>query len=227
MLQDKKEEENFNFKDLILINPLFIPSNKMTEQYFNIALPFDVGIEIETEIFKSSFDIMQNFNKSIVIQNDTEIKIRISKGLEGAKVLYNFLKLLNKHAYFNNLSGIHYHIDFTTFFDFFNNDINKIEKIICQHETYILTELDKWNYKGTFNTRRISSNKGDWLSIRKMFKTLEFRIGEMSFDYSLIIKRILHLTEIVKFLYTANVFSFEIANIEEDNKIIKNRIIKI
>ena len=39
----------------------------------------------------------------------------------------------------------------------------------------IVSELDKWNYKGTYNSRRVSIGGGaSWVRAQQFFKTLEF-----------------------------------------------------
>jgi hypothetical protein len=67
-------------------------------------------------------------------------------------------------------------------------------------EEWILGELDKWKYDGTYNSRGISVGgycTGGWLRHNPL-GTLEFRVGNMTFDYEVILGRILSATRIVK-----------------------------
>lgn len=183
---------------MVLTNPLLFINIKdsKTIEYIDNLLPYSIGIEWECAQ-KSTYDInkFKNIPNIISVNSDySEQRYRIPNGINGLVCLYNICDQLKLNSELNNLSGIHYHIDCTEFFSYINNDL-----FINKFKGYILEELDTWNYKGTYNKREVSYNFS-WVRLQQSFQTLEFRIGEMSFDYSLIIKRILHCSKIVSFL---------------------------
>ena len=77
----------------------------------------------------------------------------------------------------------------------------------------MLKALKSWNYKGSYNTWTIS-NYRTAIRIPTEHSTIEYRIGEMSFDYELIIKRIIHCQNITRRLKSILMSS------EERNKIL-------
>lgn len=214
-------------------------------------IPYSVGIEVETCLNNSNTnvnDLMKKFrsenpNTIDLTFDNYEQKIRIPAGLEGAKCLYNFCNYLYEYYSFNLASGIHYHIDFSEVKDFIN------EQEIKDNSEWILKELDSWGYQGSYNKRFCVLNaKGNWVNFRSGFKTMEIRIGNMSFDYETHITRILHAQEIAfrlkNTLYlsesqkklvslrselralTTEDEKFLISN-KDANNIIKSRIIKL
>ena len=134
-----------------------------------------------------------------------EHRIQIKSGLEGMISLYNILQDMRIHCAENAGSGLHYHTDLA------DPTLSKCPKgenrtpaasFIhysgkCPSEKY-LKMLDHWGYAEsgfTYNGRGFgTSNSGNapWVKYQDGFNTLEYRIGEMSFDYSLIIKRIIN-----------------------------------
>lgn len=161
---------------------------KLAESY----LPFSTGIEIEC-LKKDSYsdDIFRKCGLISVETDSNEQRYRIHSGVRGMIELYNICQLLKEHSHFNISSGIHYHIDARSFY--FKLDVDKVKK-----EKWILDSLESWNYTGSFNKREIRVDKNGWVRICKIYKTIEFRIGEMSFDYETLIKRIIHCQNIVK-----------------------------
>lgn len=176
---------------------LSIKDNKLIEE-INNYLPYSTGFEIECNYkgriqfleFDNIFRLIPNI---IHVQCDiNEQRFRIPNGLNGFICLYNISEQLKIHSELNLDSGIHYHIDMTDCY-------NKIKKRhIEENKDWILEELDKWNYQGTYNSRDITFNSDSWLRFSNEHKTAEFRLGEMTFDYSLLIKRIIHCNNIVK-----------------------------
>lgn len=174
----------FNTNPLIL-SKLF----KSEPEKLNSIFPYSVGMEIETVIL-SNIDLYrarEEFTALGLLHVDLnkydEQRFRFKEGFEGAVQLYKASKLFYKYLMFNEESGIHYHIDFTDTWNLLDRDLLKFQ------ETWILPELDTWDYKGQYNLRKIGSG-GVWLRWNDL-KTLEFRIGNMEFEYSEIIKRIL------------------------------------
>lgn len=165
----------------------------------NNYLPYSVGIEIEAnqkdnfvhKIFEGIPDIIE------VYCSGSEQRFRIPNGIKGLICLYNICMILPRYCELNTQSGIHYHIDMTESYHLFN------DRFIQKNKKWILEELDTWEYKGTYNTRDIQfSDHHRWLRFQSCFKTAEFRIGEMSFDYKVLIKRIIHASSIIRRLKT-------------------------
>ena len=170
--------------------------DKKTIDYINNLLPYSTGIEIECNKSPNfDIDLFRSIPDIIAINCDnSEQRFRIPNGINGMICLYNICQQLKHNSELNFGSGIHYHIDTTGFHD---EVVRELEK----NEESVLKELDSWNYQGNYNKRGISTyvyGTGMWVRQQKDFKTLEFRIGEMSFDYNLIIKRIFHCQSIVK-----------------------------
>jgi hypothetical protein len=183
-------------KEMVISSPFFI--NKITNpiilEFIENMFTYSVGIEFECsksvdyniEIFKSIPDIID------VNVDNSEQRYRIPSGIKGIFCLENLSKKLKTYSLLNEASGIHYHIDMTDSFHYLNN------KLVSKNSEWILKELDKWNYKGTYNSRKCLINTRCWVNFQSGFRTAEIRIGEMTFDYSLLAKRIIHCNEIIK-----------------------------
>lgn len=160
--------------------------------YINKKLPFSTGFEIECT---TQNDTNKSHFADIPYIMDTYIgheqKFRISNGIAGLTCLYNISEMCKDRLLLNDESGIHYHVDATTFFN------HVTDQDIEENSQWILEELDSWGYTGTYNRRMCGRTKGIWVRFHPTYKTLEFRIGEMTFDYSLMVRRILHLNAIV------------------------------
>ena len=161
-------------------------------------LPYDTGIEIECMTKKpyneANFKSIPNIKD---INNDREeVRFRIPTGITGMICLYDICTQLKRNNELNPLSGIHYHIDMTDVYKY--KDSYKTEEFRKRFSKWILPSLDSWNYKGTFNNRVVGTDKNCWVYPRTGMKTIEIRIGEMSFDYELIVKRILHCQSLIK-----------------------------
>lgn len=190
-------------------------------------LPYSVGIEFECSQ-KESYDVsyFKAIPNIIHVDVDTEEqRYRIPAGIDGLICLFNISQLLREHSELNELSGIHYHIDFTDCY-------HKITlKQIEANKQWILEELDSWEYNGTFNTRNFSPSMGhSWLRCQNSFKTVECRIGEMTFDYELLFERITHLSDIMrKFKEFLNINEEDVKIEYTDNiqQVLNNRIINI
>ena len=163
--------------------------------YINNLLPYSTGIEIECGHL-SNFNIEKFTTIPNIIKvncDSNEQRFRIPNGIAGMICLYNICEQLKLNCEVNEGSGIHFHIDMTTSF-YKINDI-----IIKDNSNWILKELSSWNYKGDYNKKIVAINGGGtWLRFQSAFKTAEFRIGEMSFDYNVLIKRIFHCQDIIK-----------------------------
>lgn len=193
-----------NLRDCVFNSPSSLSSlnpklKKIAENY----LPFSTGIEIECSMkpgnSRKSSLIEQammcgNSLLSFNIQGSEEIDFRIPSGVDGLITLENVCEKLKEFFLLNPASGIHYHVDFTEHFD-------KLERrrfISNIAREIFLKELDTWGYVGNYNTREVSPFKGDWVRFCREYKTIEFRIGEMSFDYKVLAKRIIHCNSMVE-----------------------------
>jgi len=176
---------------------------KVAESY----LPYSTGIEIETPFkdnqIKKTPEFKEDFRRLLsmpgiyssektLLTEHYENKVRLNSGVNGMLALYELCEYMKKYFIFNTSSGIHFHIDCSeikNFTSFVNYTIG---------QRWILDSLDSWKYEEKYNCRAISSMKGNWVTIRQDFKTIEFRICDMSFDYDYLIKRIIHCQNIVK-----------------------------
>jgi hypothetical protein len=196
-------------QDCINYNPvalLKINSKVLLEKIDDI-LPYSTGFEIECSP-RSKYNRTENIAhkdleyvkafKSIeniidVNCDSSEQRFRIPPGLKGLICLQEISKNLIKYCELNPQSGIHYHIDFTDLYEDLSSDFVK------KNSVWILKELEEWNYRGSFNTKDCQFNTGTfWVRFQRDFKTMEIRIGEMTFDYKLLLKRILHANEIAR-----------------------------
>jgi hypothetical protein len=219
-----REEESIKF--LLDYYPLKLKDEDSIAQEIGLYyLPFSTGFEIECSMIpgfdKSIFTTIPNIMEADV-NTGSEQRFRIPNGLNGIKCLFLIAENMRKYAYPNEYSGIHYHIDCTNWFDTLTKDIYEDQK------EYILTELDKWEYKGTYNKRDISFGINHaWMRRQTRFKTLEIRCGEMTFDYHLLFKRISHANEIVNKIRLATIETVITKYSKDTKSIINNRIIKI
>ena len=194
---ENKNIENI-LEDCVYNNPLGLTvlNDVKNIQYINRMLPFSVGFEIECGK-KENINIKEFSSIPYIMKydiNDRENRFRIPNGIVGIVCLYNISEACKNNLLLNLDSGIHYHIDATKFFNFIKDEDIK------ENKEWILEELDSWEYKGTYNSRDVRRDRC-WVRIHSSHKTIEFRIGEMTFDYDLWIRRILHCTEIVRELY--------------------------
>ena len=216
-------EENISIDTILKTIPLALDvEDKIVQKLALFYFPYSVGFEIETmteniRIFDEIPYLMENSSGS------NELRFRIPNGIKGIQCLFNISIYLKKYAELNPDSGIHYHIDCTDVYDLFTPDF------INNYSEYILTELDKWEYKGTYNPRKcVFSSSRNWVRFKDTLKTMEIRIGEMTFDYELLFERIRHSSEIVKTLKD-NLLVPVVTKYDKHKakEIVSNRIIKI
>ena len=207
--QDNLVEEEGNISSLILINPTVLDiDDPDVIEAGNFYLPYSTGFEVECDqaeeynedCFTSIPDIMHVKNSA------DEQRYRIPSGIKGIICLYNIAFQMQLNNIFTE-SGIHYHVDCT---DLYNLKLDKFDPNIHADNLYndkylrpyadlILTELDTWEYRGTYNSRQFS-NGGSWVRMNSCFNTVEFRIGEMTFDYKVLLKRIVHVNAIIRYI---------------------------
>ena len=158
----------------------------------NYYLPYSTGFEIEcvnSELFNETDFI--NIPNIVEVKIDADEKrFRIPSGIHGLVCLEQISKLLYTHCLFTE-SGIHYHIDCTDMFTLIT------DKVIEDNKDWILKRLDFWEYKGTYNSRDMHRNRC-WVRVHNGYKTLEIRIGEMTFAYPKLFERITDANDIVR-----------------------------
>lgn len=181
-------------------------------------IPFSTGFEIECNSlsnFKSEyFETIPNILH--IDCDNSEKRFRIPSGLKGMICLYEISQLLWDTCSITN-SGIHYHIDMTDWYgDVDSLSTTEKHEFIDLNKDWILKELDTWEYNGNYNPREVDCFGGsrNWVRFKHTTKTCEIRIGEMTFDYSILIKRIIHCNKIVKRL------KYEYYKFKEDRKVL-------
>lgn len=218
-----------SINDIIQTAPLLLPNGDEESLLGLFYLPYSTGFEIECDMKEGVNPLIFAEIPDIIHAdiNSSEQRFRIPQGLPGLRCLYNISTMMKEYGLLNENSGIHYHIDCTECFHLFNTDF------IAKHSDYVLTELDTWEYTGTYNARICEfSQRRYWTRFKESTQTMEFRIGEMTFDYELLFKRITHCNEIVRTLKN-NLYD----NVEGDDKFgyykddyrndVKNRIQKL
>ena len=210
----------------------------------NSLIPYDTGIEIECSPIENNYSLIRKELEEIsplikdIDINGHEQRFRIPPGIDGMLCLYNISVIARKYFGINNKSGIHYHTDLTDIYD--QGLITS--SLLISVKDYLLSELDTWEYKGTYNNRNVSFFRC-WVRFEKEKKTMEVRIGEMTFDYSLLVKRILHCQYLNKYV-RASALGAECKldyyqqklkelnkvrglDIEEVKQVVNNRVIRI
>lgn len=218
-------EENINIDSIIQATPVVLDSNDIAVQELALFyLPYSTGFEIEC-CNKEGVPLSVYDNIPLVMEApccSDELRFRIPSGIDGLKALYNISQHLKEHALLNPQSGIHYHVDCSEIYDNLNDNF------IAKHSEWILKELDTWGYKGTYNKRICEfSGSRNYTRFKNSTKTMEFRIGEMTFSYELLFKRIVHVNAIVRKLKKSleeGMDEFYPDNFED---IVKQRIIRI
>lgn len=187
----------------------------------NNYLPYSIGIEIEC-MKSSTFDLTKFTNIPNIMSVDidsSEQRFRIPNGLSGLICLYNICDELKVNSELNPDSGHHYHIDMTNTYSLLNR------YFITNNEEWILNDLDSWGYIGTYNKRCVRFDSDhNWIRFQDTFKTAEIRIGNMTFDYEVIVKRLIHACKIIQKLNKQLVQNENISYSKPDFEQLKHRI---
>lgn len=185
----------------------------------SISIPYSIGLEVECGLKSyidnsdiSTIDLeATEFGLLNCDINSSEQRFRIKPNhIEG---IYYICNILNKYCLFNRDSGIHYHVDFTDCFNLLT------QEIINEVKDEALAELDTWQYEGTYNDRKISEfgyTGSDWIRFQKSFKTMEIRIGEMTFTPDIMLNRIHSCIKV------ADIFKNKIKNIKPEENLNRN-----
>lgn len=217
-------DASISIDKIIKSTPLLLSNYDNTvKELADYYLPYSTGFEIEC---CNKDNVPLNIYRTIdyIIEapcEEDELKFRIPKGIRGIKCLYLISESLRENAMLNPNSGIHYHVDFS-------DDWNLLSKEeVKNNSKWILEELDTWEYKGTFNSRECEfSERRNYTRFKNSTKTMEFRIGEMTFNYQLLFKRIIHVNDIVR-RFKEKLKDIPSRYIEDFTDTINNRIIKL
>lgn len=228
---NQQNEEGESIKFAFAHTPFMLDrDNKLVQEIGLYLLPYSTGFEIECSlqdncdisVFRDIPNIMDYPTDAV----SCEQRFRIPNGVDGLICLFNIAEKMRRWGHLNPDSGIHYHIDFTDVWD----SIDTINALVDDEtKNYILSELETWNYAGTYNSKvvHVATGGGYWVRFQSGFKTMEVRIGEMTFDYSLLFKRIVHCNSIARNIKT-KAFSNHLLKYGKDAKdIINNRIIQL
>lgn len=161
-------------------------------------LPYSTGFEIECNNL-DNFNIkdFESIPDIINVDCDThEKRFRIPKGLKGLICLDQICNKLIDNCSLNMGSGIHYHTDMTDIYELITEDFIK------EHNNWVINELIKWNTAKEIgiNSSAFCSRARTWVRYADEHKTLEIRIGEMSFFYEILVKRIIDCNRITRYL---------------------------
>lgn len=178
----------------ILLNPLSILAirdKQVLEQLDNL-IPYSSAIEIECgkkeDYNQQSFESIPNIME---VRNDSyEQRYRIPNGIRGIICIYHISRQLKINSV-PTKSSIHYHIDCEEYYKQISSSLNK------ENQEWILSELDTWLEEDTAHNRCL----GSWFRSNSL-GTVEFRLGEMTFDYNIMLKRIIHCNSMVKKIRT-------------------------
>lgn len=187
-------------EEMLFTNPLSLLAirDKQVINQINNLVPYSTGFDIEChEADNYDESCFTNIPDIMDVNNGCgEQRYRIPNGLVGIICLYNICYQLKVNSLLNPLSSIHYHIDCTDCF----NEISKLIRDNKENQEYILSELDKWLAKDEI-PEVASSRKcgfGSWFKLNDL-RTIEYRMGEMTFEYGLILKRVIHCNAITKY----------------------------
>lgn len=178
--------------EMLNTNPLSLLAIKDEQviDKLNSLIPYSSAFEIECDKSEEyNEDCFKNIPDIMAVQNDIcEQRYRIPNGLRGIICLYNISYQLKLNSLLNPLSSIHYHVDCTGCY-------REISQLISNDDNikYILSELDTWLEGEQATGRGIQT----WFRPNPL-QTIEFRLGEMTFDYRRMLKRIMHCNAMVK-----------------------------
>lgn len=199
-IENVTDSEFANIEKLILEFPiplLGIENSKILDA-IDAYLPYSIGMEFECfQKGTYSENSFRNIPNIMDVQVDTnEQRYRIPKGLKGLVCLYHICTQLKLNSDLDLRSSNHYHFDFTDIIYIDNNNEIIHKGIVCdENKDYILNELIKWE------TAKNLTQKENWIRFfNSPLCTLEIRIGEPTFEYEIIVKRLIDGCRISKYL---------------------------
>lgn len=188
------EEAVFRFPHLLktITSPSIIKG-------INNLFPYSHGIEFEcfmkdiyAEYYENYFNSIPNIMDVNVDRN--EQRYRIPSGLTGLICLYEICENMKKYSIVDLASSNHYHTDMTDVKELTHWNTNNLnyQEFQNDNECWIIDELKTWNsYRNTSK-----AYLGCWYKYNEL-GTLEIRIGEPTFEYSIIAKRLMQCSQIV------------------------------
>tara|TARA_R110000868_G_scaffold156695_2_gene383718 strand:- start:8002 stop:8676 length:675 start_codon:yes stop_codon:yes gene_type:complete len=178
--------DNDKLLELIYNTPIALSAikDKKILEAIDSYLPYSCGMEFECsqkegydeEIFGRIPDIME------VNIDMYEQRYRIPNGLKGMICLYEICRQMKINSYLALESSNHYHTDLTDIWKEVNTD-----NFDRDNNNWIIEELTTW---GTAFQQSNGWYKYNYLG------TLEIRIGEPTFEYNIIIKRLIQCCDI-------------------------------
>jgi hypothetical protein len=208
-------------KEDLFSSPLSILSDCLNNvevlNFCNSILPYSIGIEIESDVSVDARKYLQSLDFYCIEKNIqcSEQTFRIPNGYKGLLCLELFSLYLKKYQN-NTNSGNHYHVDCT-------NNREELFECIKKERNFVISELVKWGTKDDVNTKTIGEDrKFTYCNLRTHFQTAEFRVGELTCDFSLLLKRILSCSYIISEIRNKYNLNY---NIVYDNDISLNYIL--
>lgn len=180
--------------------PLLSIKNESIIKSIDEYLPYSVGMEFEC-FKKPSYKEIDFFTIPDIMDISTdssEQRYRIPSGLKGLVCLYNISQALKKNSELDLSSSNHYHTDMTDVWEVLMkdeppDDPTSLKPTREMFKEYIISELEKW---GTAKDKSMSHG---WHKFNSL-KTLEIRIGEPTFEYNIIVKRLIQCAKITKYI---------------------------
>lgn len=198
--------------DCIYNNPLPLLSiqNPKILKYIDNYLPYSIGMEFECEqsnvYNKSNF---KNIPDILDVEVDSgEQRYRIPKGLKGMVCLWNICIQLKLNSICDLYSSNHYHFDFT--------DVDRDTIQTEENKRWVLKELESWG------TALDLKQQNGWIRFFNCLGTLEIRIGEPTFDYKIIIKRLIQGSNISRKLKNEISPELLLSNINKELSLLKD-----
>lgn len=175
---------------------------------FRFSVEFECfGRYLETKDKKSILSVdadkTSRYLDSIKSSEEYFNEIRISclayHQLEAFYQRLEHMKMYNKGG---EGTGIHIHIDISSFGDFNSMDRQVIKALNVFNSDEVLDKVYAIfgsKYNGTYNKRGAQyQSKGWWINCFRSFNTIEFRIGDLTFEYEELIKIVIELEKLVK-----------------------------
>ena len=184
-------------KEKLFVSPLLVLKecleNKEVLDYCNSLIPYSVGIEMEYDLLQENIKHTSSIDFYCLDKQfwSNEQTFRIPNGYKGLLCL-ELVSLYLKKYQTNTNSGNHYHIDCT-------ENYLEVFKAIKKEKEFVLSELETWGTNDIINKKEIGQDtKFTYCNLRSHFKTAEFRIGELTCEFPLLLNRILSCTDIIK-----------------------------
>lgn len=204
--------------------PLLSIENKEIIKTIDTYLPYSIGIEFEC-FQKSTYDIkrFKNIPYIMAVEVDcSEQRYRIPNGLKGLVCLYHICTEMKYNSELDLRSSNHYHFDFTDVLIKKNEcEFENINEFInIKNTEFIFNELIKWE------TAFDLSRKDNWIRFFNPLGTLEIRIGEPTFEYDIIVKRLIDGCRISKYLkdyYNSITNEIKLKKLQEELKLIEEQ----